>query len=185
MYVDPTIIDSMVRRHFLRIRDTPKYARCHVKVYIEANLSFVEARRVHDLIRFDPRMGDIDVVRFDPDCKDRVGVWTTKDRKEAYVINIRTHIHQMRRAAPFLSLDAAGCWKLLCDQLRVFRKEVDAPASGSTTALTYKVGYTGKSPGRKDDLVMALGIVLYHMIRTVNVDEEFIQMCAMRGLAVG
>lgn len=82
MWLDPDQIEEMLDTHFRSLRSHPRYARCHIRVFIEANMSFVCARRVRNQLMH-PSYGSIEVVTFDNhNGVDRFGIWTTKDSKE-------------------------------------------------------------------------------------------------------
>ena len=166
----------MLSDHYGGLRRNARYRDAIIMVYIEANMSFVDAKRVRNLLmgqEFGPP-GGIEVAAFDSKKEQRFGVWTDNPHKEAYAIELQQQVPHMRFAVEgdFISGDARQCRKDLCDQLKVFRKEI---FETSATSPCYKACYTGKSAGRKDDFVMALGIALYYMKRAVCCDEAFRQ----------
>jgi hypothetical protein len=74
-------------------------------------------------------------------------------------------------------IDTPDMWeenrKEFFKQLAQLRKEVIAPTNqDNTTTLHAKVVITGKSAGHCDDMAMAWGILLYHMIRSLG-DDAF------------
>ena len=61
-----------------------------------------------------------------------------------------------------------------------------AQANGQpSSALFSKVVITGKSSGKKDDLMMAFGIVLHYMYKSILRDEVFLRRCEASGLSAG
>jgi hypothetical protein len=122
------------------------------------------------------------VVSEDKSPAHRLGIWTSKDSKEAYAIEIQRAVLHMSFAEQFISRNAGECQAELMKQLSVFRREVIAPVNDSGVALCYQVALTGKSSGRKDDLVMALGIAIFYMYRSQN-DAAFTDFCIRTGRA--
>jgi len=120
------------------------------------------------------------VVRFDPGKKNRYGIWTTKDSKNVYCSEIQRATGTLTLAneficAPRMQEDhVAELWK----QMGEFHEEVTASASGTS----YTVHQTGKGPGSRDDIFMALGIALAYAYRSLQ-ELPFTQMLEARGLA--
>lgn len=167
----------MVHEHFMGLRRHPQYAHCHIRVFIEANLSAINADYVANFLRH-PRYGPLDVACETTAGARRYGVWTTHDKKEAYA-------EELKRAIPTLSFAriligeeqalAETCHELFV-QLAKFRREVVESATPEHQ-LHAKIVLTGKSAGSKDDLVLALCIALYHMYRSILRDDEFRKQC--------
>jgi hypothetical protein len=111
-----------------------------------------------------------------------VGIWTTKSTKEAYTTEIQRNVPHMSFADQFISENAIDNQCELLKQLKAFRREIVAPATDSNTQLFYQIALTGKSAGRKDDLVMALGIALFYMFRSQN-DIPFLDHCQREAIA--
>jgi hypothetical protein len=177
-------IDNMIDTHYSRLLKHERYKQCIIRVYIEANMSFIDADRVAKRLTILPIFqGRIEVVRFDD--HGRYGIWTSKDKKECYAMQLQISIPRARfvNDKEFLSQDEGGHKKEVFKQLKAFRKEVEEPKNGSSsTALFYKCSYTGKSTGEKDDWAMVYGILLHHMWRDVSQNEAFLQKCERAGL---
>ena len=169
----------MIDSHFRALRNTPRYARAHIRVFIEANMSFIDAGRVANQVACGVH-GDVHVVRFDPHGRHRYGIWTTKDKKIAYCQEIQREIDHLCLADDFISAHPKEVLEALLQQLGSFRDEVTMPESG--VALFAQRNLTGKSLGKTDDLWMALGIALFHMMRSAH-DLDFAQLCQLRGWA--
>jgi hypothetical protein len=73
----------MVDRHFAELRRSERYKRCHIRVFIECNLSYLESKRIADLLHSGGH-GGLEIVRFDKrNGVDRYGIRTTADSKKA------------------------------------------------------------------------------------------------------
>lgn len=172
----------MIDAHFRALRAHPRYGRCHIRVFIEANMSFYDSKRVRNQLMH-PIYGSIEVVTFDSQKGvDRFGIWTTKDSKENYRMELRRAMVNMVVADHFISLAKLVNLAEMYTQIGHFRTEIIAPANETGAELFYKVAITGKSSGRKDDCVMALCIALFYMYRSVD-DEVFLQRCQQKGLS--
>lgn len=128
-------------------------------------MSFVDADRWAKLIELNPRYrGHVEMARFDK--KGRVGTWTTEDKKKAFMLEMQRTLPTLKYATQFVTgrADVEGLKKDFVDQMRTFRLDVVAPKGEDSTALTSKFHITGKSAGKKDDLMMAFGIGVYHAI---------------------
>jgi len=180
---DSGVIDRMIDDHYLALR--ARFCDAHVRVFIEANMSFVDAHRHAARLEDAQRgFGWLAVERHDPHGKlHRYGVWTSKDTKNEYVKCIQLGIEQLRFAEPdsYRTSDAKGPDALkqeLGKQLKFFHREIEEPKATSQ-ALFYKSFWTGKSAGKKDDLVMVLGIALYNANR-LRTSPEFRTWCAAK-----
>lgn len=173
----------MVRQHYLDIRQHSKYAHCHVRVEIEANMSFIDADRITKWLS-EPQFGSIQVVSRDPRGLGRPGHWTTEHTKRCWVEELKkfVELYTFCDSSYWIGRKREENQAELLQQLAHFREEIIAPANDEGKALFYKRALTGKSPGRKDDIVCALGMGLYYMYKSQS-DPLFLQMCERDGLA--
>lgn len=165
----------MIDNHYMSIRTHSAYKRCLVRVFIEANMSFIDAGRIANQLAH-PQYGDMDIVSEDKSSSRRFGIWTSKDSKQGYATELTRAINFMCIATHTIGKSVAADIKELCAQFAMFRREVVVPPKDNGKSLHYTVTLTGKSAGRKDDLVMACGIALFYMFRSMN-DQIFIQRC--------
>lgn len=182
--LEPRDINDFITNYFTCMRRDPRYSDCHMRVFIEANMSFTTAQGVHDLLKSSALFGNVDVVRFDPKGKDRPGVWTSKDAKHAYCLEIGAHIEHTYFTQQTCSSNAPAVLAEFYKQLGFFHEELLEPAGGAETALFRKSVLTGKGQGKKDDLFMAFGICIYHLLRSQS-NVEFRNRCDAMGLAPG
>jgi hypothetical protein len=172
-------IQAMIRGHIERLREYPEYAEAYIEVFVESNLSYLSANAVANMVMSYPR---VNVAR--EDKLGRYGVHTGEAEKENYAKGLG--IIMMDNMLHFAHHVASVDWKEnrmgLIDQLRVFRREViESKSPGFSNP---KVCYTGKSHGRKDDLVLALQIALYWMAKKRG-DLDFIAKYNAKGVRVG
>lgn len=177
-------IDHMIDTHYMRLMKHERYKQCIIRVYIEANMSFIDADRVAKRLALPIFQGRIEVVRFDD--HGRYGIWTSKDKKECYAMQLQISIPRARfvNDHEFLTQNLEdGHKKEVFKQLKSFRKEIEEPKNGAmSSSLYYKCSYTGKSVGEKDDWAMVYGILLHHMWRDVSMNEAFLQKCERGGM---
>lgn len=166
----------MIRQHYLGLRAQPQYRLAYVRVFIEANMSFIDAGRVADQLS-EPCFKPLEVVRHDK--QGRYGIWTTRDRKMAYCDEIRRAVPHMRLATVLVTAKPRENIDELCAQLGQFRIEHSFKAKEGESLFCQRV-LTGKSTGQKDDLWMALGIAIYYMHRSRD-DTAFVDMCEHSG----
>lgn len=177
---DSRVIERMVIQHYRKIRSHRQYKHCLIRVYIEANMSFVGADIIARYLHMTPGlMGNLfKIVRFDPNDQGRFGVWTTPASKEKWTVEFKRNIDAMCvvRDEDFitntmppqnspLSLSEFQIHSL-CEQLERYRYITDKPKGGNeeSLALHVKKGSTAKSPGKKDDLIAACGIGMVCMV---------------------
>jgi len=167
----------MIDRHYKSLHDHPRYGRCHVRVFVEANMSFIDSDRIANQLR-DPKFGSVEVVKFDPNKKNRYGIWTNGDSKNVYCSEIQRAAGTLLIADEFVAhpREREGNIEELWKQLKEFRLEV------KTTGDKISVERTGKGPGMKDDIFMALGIALCYAYRSLD-EWAFRQRMEERGLA--
>ena len=163
------VVKNLILGHYQALLDKERYRNCIIRVFIEANMSFIDADRIAtDLQRIGGRR--IDVVRFDPECKEnpRYGVWTNAASKEAQACELQRSVPLMSFVEPNLAVsrDWEGNITELLTQLKKYRKVIDQPktaaqSGGSASSLFYKAYCTGKGgAGTCDDMVSATGIAL-------------------------
>jgi hypothetical protein len=153
---DNTIID-MLETHLAGLRANPRYKAAVVYVYVEANMSFVTANRIKNIID-KPVYYPTIVAQYDPKGESRYGVWSGPEEKEMYADELKRALAdgQLCYAEHFVSQDGAAVKSELKDQMEVFRRELKVSPTGKKTYV-----YTGKSNGRKDDLCIVLQMLLY------------------------
>jgi len=171
----------MIDKHFTDLMEHARYSACYHRVFIEANMSYIDAGRIANQLKHARYGCNLEVVRFDASSNERYGVWTSQSTKEAYCNEIQREIYNMRMARIFLSHAPEDNFKELCVQLGSFRSEIIVP-SGDSAMLFHKKLLTGKSSGKKDDIWMALGIMLYYMQRSQH-DIVFQARCNARGIS--
>jgi hypothetical protein len=183
------VVDQMIENHYLAYRSDQRYKASWPQNFIESQMSYLEADRVAKLI-MQPRFQPVAIESRDPKGLQRFGVPTGKNEKILYcdrlytaLVNEKLHFshdlicpHSSRqRVGP----DVDALKESLRKQLNNFRREVEAPSNPETG--TYKVHYTGKAGGLKDDLVMALGMLLYWAQLKQTTDKQFRENCMQKG----
>ncbi len=178
---DDADITVLIKEHFIRLRRDPWLRNCVFWVFIEANMSYIDADRIVSMLNC-PNIGEFRAER-DRKNSARFGVITTQAVKEAYVrsaqevlingtLEVRDSLVGQNTGA-----DAGNLFK----QLSHFRREIkkaNDPIHGQV-----RTAYTGKTGGRKDDLAMALMINLFwsNYRRT---DPAFLSYANQRGFTV-
>jgi hypothetical protein len=172
---DPVVILRMVLEHLLGLRKT--YPTSLVRVYIEANMSYVSSRDLEDSIKATHGlMGDIiQIAKYDPKGLGRTGIWTTQEHKMRWKTELQRCIGTMRTVETkgFVTslFDAHKDvseihLKLFCEQLLQMRDVQSTPANvAESLQLFAPRGITGKSAGKHDDRVAAFSIAVIHMIQ--------------------
>jgi hypothetical protein len=147
-----------------------------IYVYIEANLSFVSANQIKQLI--EPQsLYPIVVKSFDPKNDGRCGVWTGDTEKELYAIEMQRALSDgaLVYADSFITSDDHMREEVRA-QLEVYRREVRVtPGTGKL-----KVIYTGKSHGRKDDVAIVMQMLLYWS-RVTRESTEYMEAAESNG----
>jgi hypothetical protein len=95
---DPTVIEDMIDHHYVTLRRHARYKQCVIRVFIEANLSQIDAKRISNQLEHG-RYGSIDIVH---EKGSMPGVWTSAPKKEASVFyNPLAHpVHPATRTHP-------------------------------------------------------------------------------------
>lgn len=159
---DSEKVRHMIDEHYGNIRKHRIYTRSYIVVYFESNMSFIDSDRWARHLETQPHLiGRLEFARKDP--MGRVGVWTTHAMKIAFAQELQKTVPTMTIATDFLT--QSGDDDILAEmltQFRQFRREVLAPKGDGMATLFNKIVITGKSPGKKDDLVMAVCIAIYN-----------------------
>lgn len=165
----------MIETHMTKLRNDSRYRHAVIFVYIEANMSFVTASQIRDIV-MQPCFYPVIVQTYDQSKEQRTGVWTGPPEKELYANELKRALADgaISFADQFLTENPAVRSELR-DQLEVFRREVKMSPQGKRT-----VEFTGKSPGRKDDLCIVLQMLLYWS-RVMRESGEYMQMAEANG----
>ncbi len=179
---DPDVINRMLTTHFLKLRRNLAYQKCVFRIAIEANLSQVDANRIRKLIS-GHAFGDVQWVYKDPTKDHRVGIWTTNENKNAYKGEIQRNVPMMHIAEEYVTQSTVEkcCIVELCKQFKNFRTDIKEKVGGNGVTITV----TGKGVGKKDDLVMAVGIWLHFMFMAILHDAWFQSFCDKNKIVVG
>jgi hypothetical protein len=190
--LDDVKIDKMIIEHYYKLRlANPDMA---IIIFIEANMSWLGASHVkrilmpdvtdrddqlyyQQLMRLTKNRGldPVWVWNLNPTAKGAPGVITGEQQKVRGADDLATVLIQdnLRMAKEFVSADEKGYYHALREQMQHYRKEIKTPADpifGKT-----KIAYTGKSSGRKDDLVISLQLAILWS----NVCPRHEQFCAI------
>ncbi len=159
LLLDDADITIMIKEHFVRLRRDPLLQNCLFWVFIEANMSYIDADRIVAMLAC-PNIG---AFRAERDRKNsaRFGVVTTQPIKEAYVRAAQEALVNgtLEIRDSLVGQNAQGDRQNLFKQLGYFRREIkqaNDPIHGHV-----RTSYTGKMGGKKDDLAMALMINLF------------------------
>lgn len=169
----------MITAHYVKIRQHPQYKHAMIRVYIEANMSFINADHIAQYLQTTPGLqGDLfKVVRFDPQDQGRFGIWTTPASKEKWVLELKRCIDGMQtvKAEHFISsMEPSELVPdvsqrqvdLLCEQLERYRLIMATPKGKPEDSMQLYPRFTstGKSAGKTDDRVAVAGIGLVCMM---------------------
>jgi hypothetical protein len=173
--VDNNAVTNMLETHLQNIRDDPRYNTAVIYVYIEANMSFLTANKVKEIVEH-PRFYPVLVQSFDPTTDARAGVWTGPDEKYLYAEEMKRALADgaLVYAARFISSDESIKPEIV-KQLEVYRREAKVSASGKRT-----IEYTGKSLGRKDDVCIVMQMLL-HWSRLMRNSDEYQKAAELNG----
>jgi hypothetical protein len=132
-----------------------------------------------------PEFQPLVVVSYDETPKERFGIWMTDDVKKNMMLDLQRSMSdgQLCFAKEFIHTgdtvkEKAKIKDKFRQQLQNFRQEVINPkdvAIGIT-----KTYMTGKSSGRKDDILICLAIALYFSGKKRR-EQSFIQLCNRHG----
>lgn len=172
-------INNMIETHLLKHRQDPRYANAMIYVYIEANLSWVTANDIAKLC-LQPRFYPVQVMRYDPKPTQFYGVWTGASEKQMYVELTQKSLSsgQLCYAENFITAEP---------QTNLIKAEIRSQLEMYRRVVTFKEGddqpkitYTGKSPGRKDDLAIVVQMLMYWS-RLLRSSKEYIDTATMNG----
>jgi hypothetical protein len=149
---------AMVTNHIHKLKSQKEYEHAYIYVFIESNLSHLSADMVGEMLL--KQFTKVVVVSEDSSPDKRYGVLTTNPVKKNMADGLlRVMIDPLLCfATNVISEDLARNRKNLVDQLGVYRKEVELP---KTAFGRIKETYTGKSPGRQDDLAIVTQMATY------------------------
>lgn len=169
---DPRVINAMLVDHVVGLRSKPQYANAHLIVIVESNMSFITAAQIEQLLTI-PSLAPMEFLSYDK--KGRTGVWTDDKYKEVYAKTLQDTLgdNLLSFANPFVSKNGKQMKDELIKQMKVFRKDVKAPAD--VVHGKSKISYSGKGPGRPDDYCMVLMMALYHL-RDKRRDATFMEI---------
>jgi hypothetical protein len=147
----------MLQQHIIDIRKDPRYQGAVIYVYIEANLNYIGANRIKNLLSL-PAFYPLRVQHFDPSTEQKAGVYTGEVQKEQYIEETKRALSEgaLCYAENFISNDP-DIKTEISQQLEAYRADV------KTDPLTHKrtVYHTGKSAGKKDDCALVVQMMLY------------------------
>lgn len=154
------VIDDLILDHLGGLR--MRFPNSLIVIYIEANFDFISPDRIAMMAEH-PRFQPIMMDKHDKTGQDRVGVRTGHSEKQLYAMQLEQYL---RVGSIFFSddvvssnIDYKALQQKLIRQLEMYRKDIKMPAD--QTHGKFKVSYSGKSSGNKDDLAMVLQILFY------------------------
>lgn len=160
---DSLVVRDMIHRHLLGLRDARSpYRDSHLFVFVEANMSWLHADEVRQMLESDSRYGPLRIESSDRSGRQRPGVITTENNKQGFVHCLRhpLMLGHLRHAEYAVSQDIQAARTVLHDQIRHFRRNVKE-AANPEYGQAARVAYTGKTHTRKDDLVLALMMAMF------------------------
>lgn len=165
------VVTRMIKAHFKALRSNRLFKRSWIYVYIEANLSFIGADAIANVIQC-PENQPVVIAKQDATDKGRYGVWTGEFEKENYAAllgqllrdNTMFYSDQYVMGArdekiKTLQEQAVEYKAMMIEQLRNYRLEAKHPPDAAFGKV--KFSYTGKTTNKKDDCVLVLSIALY------------------------
>jgi len=163
VFADPFEVDPLLQQHFIDIRKDPRYRSAVIFVYIEANLNYIGANRIKNLLSL-PAFYPVVFQHFDPSTECKVGVYTGEKEKIMYVEEAKRALSDgsLCYTENFLTNDPDIKTEIK-NQFEAYRADV------RLNAVTKKrtVDHTGKSAGKKDDCALVIQMLLYwsHLFR--------------------
>lgn len=134
----------------------------HIKRILQPNPNVAVQKPYYDIQMRETNMRGLDplIVWSNPSNENEVGVITGQQQKikGAEILQDVLRNNKLRMGRDFISKDGNKFQRELVDQMKLFRKEVKVPLD--PVFSSYKVSYTGKSTGKKDDIVVSLQQVL-------------------------
>lgn len=195
-------VDRMLVNHYLMLRSIQKYSKALFCIGIEANYGgWQNAGRIADVIQPQSghttaairhtalvggqKLGNVYLMHHDPKAGSTPGIWTSDEQKIGGAEALRQTLmtNSLCIASEFTtqqSPDGLRKFKTkLLDQITNFR-QVKAEQTDSVFQKP-KWKLSGKGGGRKDDLCVALQLLLYWRIVHLG-NAEFRQMCLKQGI---
>jgi hypothetical protein len=155
-FVDWNVVVDMFEDHLTKLRSDSRYKNALIYVYIEANMSYIDANEVRKVLE-QPQFYPVIVKSFDPTTEERAGVWTGPPEKQLYAMELKRALSDALLVyADNLITNDPGVKTEIKNQLEVFRRDVKITPQGKRT-----IEYTGKSSNRKDDMCLVLQMMLY------------------------
>jgi hypothetical protein len=144
-----------------RLRAVKDYRESHIIVHAEANDWTKADRYCRELMQpeYSPGVGKVWPNSQDSSGAGRYGVYTDEDEKSKWADCIEQAFlgEEVCYAQQFVSLDAEATQRKFEDQARLYRREIKE--GKDTIFQDPRFRYTGKAPGRCDDLVSIFGLV--------------------------
>jgi hypothetical protein len=175
-------------RHFTSIRREPLYSKALLTITYESNMGWDRAMACQRMLVESRMLEPMYVVSRDAKME-RPGVWTdgvSKEQGKTLLVDTLAQ-RKLRYAANFITTETDEDRKMratkvsykhaikadLEQQLRSYKKQVKAPADAIFGKTRYT--YSGKAPGLRDDLCMALTQQLY-IIRLLRSEPTFVEL---------
>lgn len=171
-------VEERIHGHFQNIRNTKLTANSVIVLIMEANSSWIDVDRVHNIaMQYEP----IHVISKDSTGRGRKGVFLDKHLKQLYFEDLRRafqknliNVYRNVRGKE-IEKDIKAMWK----QVQVVRLEVDEkpdnPFKKARTTIT------GKSAGQQDDMAITLAMCVFWS-RFLQTDVQFINYKRAAGL---
>ena len=182
--------NQMLEALFARIRNHPLYRDALVIVYVEANMSWLIGNDLKTHMCNSAKRNVFGRVEFEMHWRaerkmESVGVITDATAKQLYVDHMRRRMsdgrikfaHELLGEPTRLALQRDEL-RRQCDAYRQVKKE-----SLNPEFVDDKYAYTCKSSGLSDDLIMAMQITLYNMVKKLT-DPQFLKRCQVEGLVL-
>lgn len=169
-------VASMVHQHFTNLRNHPKLRNSIYVVFIEANMSYLDADRIANELERKKQYRPIVIPSYDTTQKRRKGVWTDNPAKIAYADALSRALTSQQLACELniIGQHAQEDIEMLIDQMKNYRRFIksDPTKPFSTEAVTY----SGKQVGKRDDLVMSLMMALHWSFKWMQSDENRVHL---------
>lgn len=178
--VDEESIRS-IQRHYKALRRSVAYRESLLVIFIESNMGYVWSDRVKGELE-DLGISPVMVVSQDSSGNGRPGVITTARSKDAGIMRLREALtdESLVFAKELVSEDPEKAKALLCQQCRDYRIIQRAPDDRDFGKA--KATYSGKTAGRKDDVVTGLHQLMERAAEYRN-DDRFVAQMSHLGRA--
>lgn len=176
---DPEVI-ALAQAHVLRLREKPWFRNSLLFICLEGNMDWTKSNRYGEMFqsaRYGP--GPVYIVRRDPTGKNRMGTWTDENTKQHIADHLmRSFVcNQIVYAKEFNSVDEAGFKREFETQVKNFRREYKVQTNAAFQKPKEVVTGKDRSGNRKDDIIMAWGIVMDSLqALTDDPNSEFMQL---------